>query len=189
MQSINWKPSCKSEYSCKDNSFIFKTKKGVPGTCPNDDKPGYKNGELWYTHRERCETRSDNLLIGNYIWTADVEIDCLGYSNSCLFQLHWPEDHKDNFIKLAINSFGNFTINNNPRFDAECTKSFSLRINIECRKDFTNVDYFSNNQYIGSYRKLSNQLPFMKFGIYTPNSPSDITQTYNNVKVEYNDGA
>ena len=195
MQVINnsdfWFPSCESEYYHKDNKFIFKTKHGIPGKCPNDDKPIYRNGELWCTHKERCETKSPNLLVGNYIWSADIEIDWKQIPDSPSFlQIHWePESSIDNFIKLGVNKYGYFDINGSPKFDCDFITSFNLKTKIECQESYTNVDFFSNNQYIGSYRKLTTELPFIKFGVYNINSSSDITQTYNNVKVEYNNGA
>lgn len=186
---INWKPSCQSEYYHEGDKFVFKTKQGVPGKCLNDDKPVLweDDGSIRFTHKERCETRSKKLLLGNYVWSADVDIDCKTFAfYSCLYQLHWSDSTVDNYVKLGVNKSGYFTINNASMKDCKFTIPCSLKIKIECRESYTNVDYFSNDQYIGSYRKLTTELPYMKFGVYAFCTKSDITQTYDNVRVNYN---
>ena len=39
-------PSCKSEYEYENNRYVFKIKKGIPGTCVGDDVPEYYSNGL-----------------------------------------------------------------------------------------------------------------------------------------------
>ena len=188
-------PSCKSEYEYENNRYVFKIKKGIPGTCVGDDVPEYySNGLLNYSVRERCEATSDDLTVGDYTWTSNIHIhaDILEGNNNCFWQLHWHSGYEEpeNYIKLTINDNGSFGINGRDVENTTATNSFDLKVEVEIRKSdkvpyYINVDFYIDNEYLVSSRKLITSLPFIKFGVYTLESKCDITHIFNNVKVDY----
>jgi|ETNmetMinimDraft_24_1059892.scaffolds.fasta_scaffold37860_2 hypothetical protein len=192
-----WRPSCDSEYlytrdehDNTNNKFVFKIKKGVPGKSPGDDLPAYDQaGNLLYNFKERCEATSSSIVEGDYIWSGDIRIeaDQIEGNSNCMWQLHWEDGHEEpeNYIKLVINEHKEFRIEPRDIPDVKATNLFNLRVEIKYRKDFINVDFYIDNKYLASTRKLITSPPYFKFGVYTLESKCDITHIFYNVKVEY----
>ena len=190
-----WEPSCESKYEYENDRFVFKIKKGEPGTCVGDDLPEYHpDGLIFYNFKERCEATSDDLAIGNYTWSSDIHIHAehLAGNHNCFWQLHWHDgfEEPENYIKLTINDEGGFRIEPRDIPNTKATNSFNLRVEVEFRKAdknpyYLNVDFYIDNKYLASTRKLTDGKPYFKFGVYTLESKCDITHIFNNVKVEY----
>ena len=113
-------------------------------------------------------------------------------NHNCFWQLHWHNgfEEPENYIKLTINDEGGFRIEPRDIPNTKATNSFNLRVEVEFRKAdkipyYLNVDFYIDNKYLASTRKLTDSKPYFKFGVYTLESKCDITHIFNNVKVEY----
>ena len=91
VQAVEWRASCKSEYSNPSKgTYIFHVKKGEVGGCKSDKvKQRYMNDRWDWSERAEVKTRSEDMF-GQWKWSANINIDrdCRPASRNTLFQVH-----------------------------------------------------------------------------------------------------
>ena len=180
---MKFSASCGGIHSVVGNDYTFKDARGK---CPGDSDPFYDRdtGEQRWAYKERNEAKSPLLHPGKYEFQADVSIHADKNPHAPwynIFQIHngerggqppslfsvwngrWHIDSRDTLVTSKL--------------------EFALKVNLEIKENFITVDYYVDEEYLGSSRTYELAQPFIKFGLYRMNEFCSATQIYKNVRV------
>ena len=184
---IDFFPVWSSTYKQEGNTYIFENAKG---TVDTDDQPQYERGIKIADYKERNEVTTAKLSPGNYHFSADVEFITpivFHAQRATVFQVHNCTDGDMPPSMLNIVN-GHFNINSFPVIKDQNPVPVELKFNLKVDVEYTNnksvnVDYYINNDYIGSSRTVNcGDILYIKFGLYRIQGRCDIIQKYTNVE-------
>lgn len=185
---IDFFPVWSSTYEQDGNTYVFKNAKG---TVDTDDKPQYERGIKIADYKERNEVTTRSLSPGNYHFSADVEFITpivFHAHRATVFQIHDGCDDPGIPPSMLNIVNGHFNINSFPAIKDQNPVPVELKFNLKVDVEYTNnksvnVDYYINNDYIGSSRTINcGDILYIKFGLYRIQGRCDIIQKYTNVE-------
>ena len=181
---MKFSASCGGIHSVVGNDYTFKDARGK---CPGDSDPFYDRdtGEQRWAYKERNEAKSPLLHPGKYEFQADVSIHADKVRHAewySIFQIHNGVRDGIPPSMFTVCQYGRWHIDGRDTYVTPKLE-FALKVNLEIKENFITVDYYVDEEYLGSSRTYELAQPFIKFGLYRMNEYCSATQIYKNVRV------